>query len=477
MLTGRHLCRDGSLSRLAVYLVWWLLAAGLGPGAPLLGGETQSASPNGSGTAVLLEMEGPIGPATDDYLGRSLKKAREMGAEVVIVRMDTPGGLDASMRTIIRKILDSPVPIAVFVAPEGARATSAGTYILYASHVAAMTRGTHLGAATPVRLGGGGSPPMNFEPQEDEEESEESGPDAMERKMISDAVAYIKGLAELRGRNAEWAEKAVREGVSLTSSEAIEMNVIDFLVQDIDALLEAMDGYSVEVLGAERALATKNLTVEVIEPDWRNRLLAILTNPNLAFILMMLGVYGLILEFANPGALVPGVTGAICLILALFAFQLLPVNYAGLALIFLGVALMIAEAFAPSFGALGIGGVIAFIFGGIILIEPNVPGFEISMPVILTFAALSAVVFVFVLSMALKAWRRPVVSGTEALLGALGTAMDNFDNEGRVNVQGESWRARTDTPVRKGQTVRVSRVDNLLLTVVPEPQTEQEKKP
>jgi membrane-bound serine protease (ClpP class) len=472
----------------------------LGLVALLAGSERSETGPPAlPGRAVWLAIEGPIGPATEDYIRRSLADAAEKEAPVVIIQMDTPGGLDTSMRGIIRGILDSPVPVAVYIAPEGARGASAGTYILYAAHIAAMAPATSVGAATPVQIGGGGSgadirsPPGQAraaeegsasepepEPEPEPEEAdgeEEARPDAMERKIISDAVAYIRGLAELRGRNAEWAEEAVREGVSLTSAEALELNVIDILVGDLEALLTEMDGRTVHVLQEEQVLATLGLEIERVEPDWRTRLLSILTNPNIAFILLLLGVYGIILEFANPGALIPGITGAICLLLALFAFQLLPINYAGLALILLGLVLMIAEAFAPSFGALGVGGVIAFLLGSIILFDTEIPGFELYLSVILGFAAASVFILIFVVAMAVKAWHRPVVSGREGLIRATGVALEDFASSGRIRVAGESWKARTLQPVRKDQAVQVTRVEGLVLQIEPIENPQPKKDP
>ncbi|MEX2580746.1 MAG: nodulation protein NfeD [Verrucomicrobiales bacterium] len=456
-----------------VAAVPWLAAAS----APEARTETPEVD-SGSGPAVLLEVEGPVGPATDDYIGRSLEAATEAGAPVVIIRLDTPGGLDTSMRSIVRLILESPVPVAVYVAPEGARAASAGTYLLYAAHVAAMAPATNLGAATPVQFGGApaASPPAG-EGEDGDEDAAEEPAGAMERKIVNDAVAFIRGLAELRGRNAEWAEEAVRRGVSLTSSEALEENVIDLRVADLAELLEGMDGRTVEVQGQDRVLATSGLPIERREPDWRTRLLSLLSNPNIAYILMLLGIYGLILEFAEPGALVPGVTGAICLLLALFAFQLLPINYAGLALILLGIVLMVAEAFAPSFGVLGIGGGVAFVLGSVILIEPGIPGFEIHLPLIIAFAIASAVFFVFVLALAVKAWRQPVVSGRESLVGARGVALEDFETEGRVRVQSESWKARSTVPVEKDEEVEVTAIEGLLLSVAPVHETKPEEKP
>ncbi len=448
----------------AILLVFLLIGSFSGADAP-------SSPEPATGPAIVLDFEGPIGPATDDYFRRALDDAVERDASVVIIRMDTPGGLDASMRTIIRKILDAPIPVAVYVSPEGARATSAGTYILYASHIAAMAPGTHLGAATPVQMGGPGM--FDQEPDDEENEEEQPAGDAMQRKIISDAVAYIRSLAELRDRNADWAELAVREGVSLSSSEALEKNVIDLLVPDIETLLEEMDGETVKVAGTDHVLATAGAEVAPIEPDWRTRLLSILTNPNVAYILLLLGLYGLILEFSNPGALVPGVIGAICLLLAMFAFQMLPINYAGLALIILGVILMIAEAFAPSFGVLGIGGIISFVIGSIILIDTDIPGFALHLPIILAFAVSSGLIFIFVFALALKSWRRPVVSGRESLVGAQARAMDDFEGDGWVRLQGESWKARSAVPVKKGQSLKVTQVDNLLVHVEPTNESEQ----
>ena len=413
-----------------------------------------------------MELDGAIGPATDDHLGRALKTAADLNAVVIIIRMNTPGGLDTSMRAMIARILASPIPIVVYVAPEGARAASAGTFILYAAHVAAMAPATSVGAATPVQMGGGGAPPAS-NGADDQKDQQRELLSAMERKVTNDAVSYIRGLAELRGRNPDWGEEAVRQGVSLTSYQALEKNVINFLAPDVATLLEELDGHTVEIQRQQRVLQTRGLQIEEIYPDWRTRLLGVITNPNVAFILMLVGVYGLIFELANPGAMVPGIAGAICLLLALFAFHLLPINYAGVALIGFGIILIGAEAFAPSFGALGIGGIVAFVLGSIILIKGDIPGFELYLSVILSFAAISAVVLVFFLTMAIKAFRLPRVSGREGLVGSIGTAMESFDSNGRVLVHGESWKAQSSRPVVKGQPVKVTAVDSLLLAVEP----------
>lgn len=426
----------------------------------------------GAGLIILLEVSGAIGPATHDYLSRNFTRAREQGAQLIIIRMDTPGGLDTSMRAIIKDIIASPVPVATYVAPGGARAASAGTYILYASHIAAMAPATNLGAATPVRIGGipGGDPGK---------ENGEAAPqpmDAMSKKIINDAVAYIQGLAQMRGRNAHWAARTVREGVSLSSDAALAEGVIDLIASDLGDLLSQLNGREVNLLGKQVVLDTEGAAVARTEPDWRARLLAIITDPNVAYILMLVGIYGLIYEFANPGMILPGVAGVISLLLALFAFQVLPVNYAGLALMILGIAFMLAEVFVPSFGALGIGGVIAFVFGSIMLLDTGVPGYGVSIPLIAMFALLSAAFILFVVGMAVKARRRPVVSGEEELIGAIGVGLDDFEQTGRVRVHSESWEARAIRPVHRGERIRVIARDGLLLTVEPLPETTEEKK-
>lgn len=418
---------------------------------------------------VVLELTGAIGPASSDYVERAMRDPVAREAQAVVIRIDTPGGLDTSMRDIIRSIIASPVPIIAYVAPGGARAASAGTYILYASHVAAMAPGTNLGAATPVQLGGGGGAPGS-EPLEDDKEKPAAQPKtAMERKVVNDATAYIRSLAELRGRNADWAERAVREGVSLGAQRALEHDVIDLVADSLDDLLRKVDGRTIEVGATTVTLATANAEVVSIKPDWRTRLLAVITNPNIAYILMLIGIYGLIFELANPGGLVPGVLGGIALVLALFAFQALPINYAGLALIVLGLAFIVAEMFVTSFGILGIGGVIAFVIGSVMLLDTEAPAFQLSLQLIGGFAVVSVLLLGGVITMLLRTRRRPVMTGGSGLVGAEGTAVAAFSGTGRVRVHGEIWTAVSTQPVAKNQPVRVVDRDGLRLRVEPIP--------
>jgi len=425
----------------------------------------------------LIELEGAISPATADYFIHSLNDAQDAGAAVVIVRLDTPGGLDQSMRAMIKEILASPIPVVTYVAPNGSRAASAGTYILYASHVAAMAPATNVGSSTPVSIGGGspfptpGAPPK--EPAKDKDAGDDGGEDAqppgdtMERKVINDAVAYIRGLANLRGRNADWAEKTVREAANLTASDALAENVIDLVADDLDDLIAALDGRTVTLDGRTLTLDLEDAEVTRIQPGWRYEFLALITDPNVAYILLMIGIYGLILEFYNPGMGVPGVTGVICLLLGAYALQMLPVNYAGLALMLVGIGLMVAEVFTPSFGVLGIGGAISFVIGSIILMDSDLPGYQISIPIIAAFAVSSLGIFLFALGAAMRARHMRVVSGREAMIGGEAVAQADFEDTGPVRAFSENWQARSARAVRKGEKLKVTGVEGLVLTVEP----------
>ncbi len=416
----------------------------------------------GAAEVRVLNIEGAISPATADYAIRGIRQAAARGDALVVLKRDTPGGLDTAMRRIIREILASPVPVAAYVAPSGARAASAGTYILYASHIAAMAPGTNLGAATPVQLGGGGGQGERPEKSGDKRDRG-STRDTLKEKQVNDAAAYIRSLAQMRGRNADWAEKAVRESVSLSADDARKIDAVDVIAADVPALLEALNGRSFTVLGKSVKLDIAKAAVIEVEPDWRSRVLAIIADPNLALILMMLGIYGLIFEFSNPGYVLPGVVGGICLLLGLFALQMLPINYAGLALIFFGIACIVAEAFVPSFGVLGIGGAFALMAGIVMLMDTDIPGYGVPVPLLAAVGLVSAGLVFATVSLAARARRRPVVSGLEELLGAKGVVVD----EGWARVHGELWRISSESPLARGQAVRVTRLEGLTLSVEP----------
>jgi membrane-bound serine protease (ClpP class) len=412
--------------------------------------------------AVVLDVDGAIGPAIADYIVRELQAVNPDDVGLVVLRMNTPGGLDTSMRKIISAILASPVPVATFVAPSGARAASAGTYIAYASAIAAMAPGTNIGAATPVQLGGGSLlPGSEQKPQSKNGESE----DTETRKIINDAVAYIRSLATVNGRNADWAADAVRSAVSLPASEALSLHVIDVIAKDVPDLLRQIDGRTVNVNGKPQRLATAGLTVERTPPGWRTELFALVTDPDVAFILMLIGIYGIVLEFFSPGAVAPGLIGAISLLVSLYALAFIPINYAGAALVLIGIALMIAEVHIGTFGALGVGGIAAFVIGALMMFPERVPGFSLSAAVVIGAAIASAALILLVLVALLRSRNRPVVTGDEALIGAEGEAVTWQDSEGRVRVQGEIWLARATAPLAAGTRVKVVSRDGLVLFV------------
>jgi membrane-bound serine protease (ClpP class) len=433
------------------------LAAGLAAGVVALAA-AQAQAPR----VDVLVIDGMINPATAEFFARGLAQAQASNAALVVLQLDTPGGLDTSMRAIIKEILASTVPVATWVGPSGARAASAGTYILYASHIAAMAPASNLGAATPIAIGTQAPDPA----PPSSKPGVVSGPvDTLHEKAVNDAAAYLRSLAQLRGRNADFAERAVRKAHSLSAQEALRAGVIDLIATDLDDLLRQADGREVDVGGSKARLALAGAQVQTVRPDWRTGVLAVLSNPTVALVLMMLGVYGLFAEIVHPGTAVPGVAGGICLLLGLYALHLLPVNWAGVALVLLGAALMIAEVFLPTFGVVGIGGIVALVVGGAMLIDSDGGGRAIPFPFVLGLAAVSALVIFGIGSFAMRARRRPVVSGREGLIGSRGV-VTVVDEEGAwARVQGASWRVRSREPLALGAEVQVDRVDGLTLDV------------
>jgi membrane-bound serine protease (ClpP class) len=443
--------------------VWWLHASFLA----LLVAVLEPAAPAAAqGPVFVTDVQGAIGVATQRQIAQAIEAAQAKQAAALIVRLDTPGGLVSATRSIIQSMLASPVPIIIYVAPSGARAASAGTFIVYASHIAAMAPGTNIGAATPVEIGGLPGLPQ---PKGEQKDKQQDGASTAQRKAINDVVALLRGLAQLRGRNAEWAEKAVREAATLTADEALKERVIEIVAPALGDVLAQADERKITVSGQERILATKDATLVTFTPDWRTQLLAVISDPNIAFILMMIGVYGILLEFWNPGTFVSGTVGAISLILALTALSVLPVHYGALGLLILGIALMIGEAVTPGFGVLGIGGILAFIAGAVFLFEG--PGadisFAISLPLIIGVAAVTAALIFGVIAAALEARKRPTMTGAEELIGSIGQVVDWHNPEGSVRVHGEIWAARSERPLNPGDSVRVVGRDRLTLIVEP----------
>ena len=430
-------------------------------------------SARADGSVVQLEIDGAIGAATAEYITNGIKHAEDTNASLVIITMDTPGGLMSSMRDIIKAILASDVPVATYVSPAGARADSAGTYVLMASHIAAMAPTTQVGAATPVSLFGGDATPKPPAPGSEDEDGgkdqEKPQPDstAMERKVLNDAVTYIRGLAERHGRNADWAEDAVVNAATLTAKEALEKHVIEFIAKDRAELLADLDGYEVEVASGPRTITTSGATVEEYQPNWRIRILSVISNPEIILLLGIVGLYGLLFEGWNPGAVLPGVVGVICLLLAAYALQFLPVNYAGMLLIIVGLGLMTAEAFVPSFGALGLGGIAAFVFGAIMMFDTGVPGFGISLTFVISVAVVAALLIIWVVTYVLKLRRRGAVTGRGSIVGGTGKAMQDFSGDGMVWLEGESWAAHSSVPIAKDQPVVVTDMKGLVLEVRP----------
>jgi len=404
--------------------------------------------------AVLLNIDGAIGPAVQDYITRGISKAATDGAKVVIIQINTPGGLETSMRGINEAIISSPIPVLGFVAPSGARAASAGTFIIYATNFAAMAPGTNIGAASPVRL----TP---------EEKTDDKKMDAHEKKAVNDASAYIRSLAQLRGRNAQWAETAVTKAASISAEEALKLKVIDAVVKDAPALLAKADGKKTKLNGENATIASKDLVIEEAKPDWRNKFLAFITDPNIAYLLMLAAMYGLFFEISNPGLILPGVIGVIALLLMLYAFQLMPINYVGLALIVIGISFMIAEVYMPTFGVVGIGGIIAFVIGSIMLYDSNDPHFQVTRTLILLMSTITAAFIFLVLWLVIRAHQRKVVTGEEAMLGAQGIVISAESDQILVNVMGEVWTVKSDNKLSPGQRVTVVEAKGLTLKVQP----------
>lgn len=415
----------------------------------------------------MLELQGAVGPATADYLIRGIEEAELDQADLLIIEMDTPGGLDTAMRQIIKAIIGAKIPVASYVSPSGSRAASAGTYILYASHIAAMAPATNLGAATPVQIGPSSlpKPKPTIKPENDGETKESTSPPprAMQKKIINDAIAYIQGLANLHGRNALWAEKAVREAASLSAAEALKKNVIDIVADDIDDLLQQAHDREVKVIGKVVKLDLHAPQFSHYKPDWRTEFLSVITNPNVAYILMMMGIYGLLLEAYNPGTWVAGIVGAVSLLLAMYAFQLLPVSYAGLALIVLGMMLMIIETFVPSFGILGLGGISAFIIGSIILFDTDLPAYQIALPLIITLALFSAAIVLLILGMIVRARKKKVVSGLSTLINQVAVVEIQANQKAMVLLQGERWPIHCESTLQAGDEVRIIAANGITL--------------
>ena len=466
-----HRRRLSDLPALAAFLAGLVLACLLvAPPDEAFAQDTRAAP------VILIDIKGAIGFVAAEHLARGLKRAAAEKAPALVVRLDTPGGLLSSTREMIQAILASPVPVVMYVAPDGSRAASAGTYLLYASHVAAMSPGTHLGAATPIALSAPGLPgapaPSPSKPKTDSDKQADQDPGSVSaRKSLNDAIAYIRSLAELRGRNADWAEKAVRDAATLTASAALKERAIDLIAKDVPDLMAQIDGRSVKTSAGDVRLETKGRALVEIKADWKMQIMSVLTDPNVALILLMIGVYGILFEFWSPGAVAPGVVGGISLIVGLTALSLLPVNFAGVALLLLGIGLMAAESFLPGFGMLGLGGIVAFVTGALFLFDPSqsdIP-LRVSWQVIAGTTVLSALFFAGVLGFAVRARQRPVRTGGAEMIGDVAEVVSWAEREGRISVQGEIWSARASQSLTKGQKVRVVGRTGLTLDVEARP--------
>lgn len=440
----------------------------------LLGLQAQSQSSRTVETpkVMLLEVDDAIGPATAEFLLNGIEAAKKAEMQAILIKLDTPGGLDSAMRDIIKGILASPIPVITYVAPSGARAASAGTYILYASSIAAMAPGTNIGAATPVSIGGVPNPAENQSPSKKPKADSANSSD-MTKKIKQDATAYIRSLAELHGRNIDWAQKAVTKADSITATKAMQLGVIDIVASSIPQLLNDINGQKVQANGETITLNTKNVEITTFQPTWRIKFLSAVTNPSVAYILLLIGIYGLFFEFMNPGSVAPGVIGAISLVVALYALQMLPISYAGLSLIFLGMGFMIAEAFVPSFGVLGLGGIVAFIFGSIMLFRTGVPGLDLPWMIIAIMSIVNGLIVFAIITFAFRARSQPQVSGRERILGSVGIVSSDTE---WVIFEGENWQYNSSQTVQPGQRVKIIDVNKLVLDVQVMDETETRSK-
>jgi membrane-bound serine protease (ClpP class) len=436
-----------------------------------------------TGKVYLITIDGAISPANADYFVRGLDAAVANDSDIAILKLDTPGGLDKSMRFMIQAILASPIPVVVYIAPKGARGASAGTYIVYASHIAAMAPATNIGSATPITIGLT-EPSKKRDKRNDELDEEDSINDFFEAdesqpsdnldgnilqaKMINDAQAYIQSLAELRGRNQEWAIQSVSQAENISANKALELKVIDLIAYDLKTLINLLHGRKVNLGDKQVVLELIEPEIVEFEPDWRTEVLIIITDPSIAYLLLLAGVYGLMFEFLNPGSLLPGTIGAVCLVIALYAFNTLPINMAGLILLVIGIALMTAEIFAPSFGILGLGGISAFAIGSFMLMDSSLPGYQIAPALIISSVLVSSFVFFVIFSMVFKSRNKPIVSGGHELINHLAVSEEDFEHSGRVRIRGEIWLADSDTAIKKRQRVRVEAINGLRLKVTAE---------
>jgi membrane-bound serine protease (ClpP class) len=438
----------GIFASFIALMILSITAGGILSAAPQKQGAPSGTAPQAASRTVVdvITVDAPITPTVSEFIISSIDRATRSGAEALVIQLNTPGGLVDSMNEIVIKMMASQVPTVVYVSPSGGRAASAGVFITLAANIAAMAPTTHIGAASPVQMEG---------------KMEKT----MERKVMNDLAALARSICEKRGRNAQWAEDAVRKAVSITDTEALRLKVIDLIAPDLPSLLSQIDGKTVDLPIGKKTLHTAHAAVHEIELGLRQKILGIISNPNVAYILMILGFYGLYFELANPGSVFPGVAGAICLILSFYALHTLPINYAGLLLIVLALVLFVMEAFITSHGVLGVGGAVSMLLGSMMLIDSPIPALRISWIVIIPVVAASALLFIFTVTIAIRAHRSRVDTGREGLIGIAGTARTDIHDDGQVYLRGEIWNARSEEPIAKGTEIVVLAVEGLRLTV------------